>query len=100
MIKEEILSARNIVFLGLHFHKQNLDLVNPEYERRRNVNRIKKVLATAYNRSESDRENLLNILSKLSINTVRDNHVILEAGTCYELFHNNQYGVLNHSIEI
>jgi hypothetical protein len=91
LIQKEMYSAHNIVFLGFHFHAPNLNLLSPgpHFDNPHSVPREQQILATVLNRSDKDQERLIELF-KYFAHRKNPNKIILEDGTCYDLFNNNQ----------
>lgn len=90
LIKEEMFTAKKIVFLGFHFYSPNMKLLSPglDFRNPHQTPDKQEILATVYGRSSPDCERLEQMFKNFAH---RDgNKVILEDGTCYDLFHNNQ----------
>jgi hypothetical protein len=64
-IQDAIGAASRIIFLGFHFHRQNMDLIKPPNAHRGTGNQNQVAYATALNRSSSDVNCISEQISKL-----------------------------------
>jgi hypothetical protein len=87
-LRQSLEDADQVVFLGFHFHKLNLDLLRPRTAATPKSSQTYKVFATAKNFKGEDRDAIRNDISKRFAGHVRS--FFIDDCTCAELFDRNK----------
>jgi hypothetical protein len=91
LIKQMIENAETLVFLGFAFHQQNMNLLETTDQFKIRSSAAKRIFATTYNFSESDKNVVANMLKDMYLSNDQyperpDQLVFTHNGKCVDLF--------------